>query len=180
MHAHADVGRELMSQESYLEIVPGEPGDHPDATIGELVDRLESTTVQLGRLIECRSHEALQRPGHDGDWGVLEILCHLRDWEAVVHARVDHMLEGDRPVLEEPDTSMWPLEHDYGAQDSHAVVDELAGMRHTLVERLRGLEPGMWTAPAGLDGEEVTLRDVVERTVDHDARFLREAREAVG
>lgn len=169
-----------MIQEPYLSTGPGEPGSNPDATIGEVVDRLECTIVHLGRLIECRSHEALQRPGHDGDWGVVEILCHLRDWEAVVHDRVGRMLEEGRAALVEPDTSMWPLEHDYGAQDSHAVFDELAGMRRALVERLRGLEPGMWAATGELAGEAITLRDVIERAADHDAHYVQAAREAVG
>lgn len=169
-----------MIGEPYLSTGPDEPGKIPDATIGDMVDRLEGTIVHLGRLVECRSPEALQRPGHDGDWGVVEILCHLRDWEAVVHDRVDRMLDGGRAAFVEPDTSMWPLEHDYGAQDSHAVFDELAGMRRSLVERLRGLEPAMWTVTADLEGEEITLRDVLERTADHDARYVEAAREAVG
>lgn len=168
-----------MSQEPYESTVSNESGGCADATIADLVDRLESTVVQLRRLIECRSHEALQRPGSDGHWGVVEVLCYLRDWEAVVHDRVERVMAGDQPALDEPDTSMWPLEHEYGAQDSHVVFEELSGMRCSLIERLRELESGAWEAIARIGDAEITLRGLMERTAEHDARYVQEAREAV-
>ena len=168
-----------MSQETYERTVSNESGGCADATIADLIDRLESTVVHLGRLIECRTHEALQRPGSDGHWGVVEVLCYLRDWEAVVHHRVERVLAEESPALDEPDTSMWPLEHEYGTQDSHVVFDELSGMRCSLVERLRELEPGAWGAAARVGDAEITLRGLLEQTAEHDAQYVQEAREAV-
>lgn len=145
-----------------------------------MLDRLDAVLVQLGRLIECRPHESLQQPGHDGRWGVVEILCHLRDWELVVHDRVARLVAGDRPHLEDPDTSMWPLEHDYGAQDSLEVFAKLVAMRRALIERLRSLGPDAWARVGVLDGHgELSLHGFLEQVVAHDDRYVAEARDAV-
>lgn len=52
-------------------------------------------------------------------------------------------------------------------------------MGGTLVERLRGLESGAWDAIARLGEEGITLRALLERMAEHDARDVGEAREAV-
>jgi hypothetical protein len=46
-----------------------------DPETEELLEDLRGVVVQFQRLIDCRSRESLQQPGHDGRWGVVEVLC---------------------------------------------------------------------------------------------------------
>lgn len=151
-----------------------------DPETEELLEHLRGMVVQFQRLIDCRSRESLQQPGHDGHWGVVEVLCYLRDWEGVIHDRVRRITEEHGPVLEEPDTTMWPLEHDYGAQDSYVVFQELAALRESLLGTLRDLAPSAWDRTGVFEGRgSLALRDYLREVVSHDARYVQEARDAL-
>jgi hypothetical protein len=146
----------------------------------EVLVRLELVISRFERLIEGRSSEVLQQPGHDGRWGVAEVLCHLRDWEDVIHDRIWQIVEGERPDFEDPDVLMWSLEHDYGAQDGHEVLRELAARRRSLIERLRQAQEDAWERTGILSGHgEITLREFLNHVVAHDERYVAEAQDAL-
>lgn len=172
---------ELMNQESNHEVVPEEIATialAPDTE--EVLEGLQGVIAQFQRMIDCRSYESLQAPGHDGHWGVVEILCYLRDWEAVVHERVRRIIHEDAPQLEEPDTTMWPLDHEYGAQDSYDVFHDLAVLRGSLIGRLREMDQSLWERTGDVEGHgELTLRDYMREVVAQGERYVQEAREAV-
>jgi hypothetical protein len=137
--------------------------------------------MHLGRLIDGRSSESLRQPGEDGRWGVVEVLCHLRDWEMVIHERIGSIIEEELPELPEVDATMWPLEHEYREQDSIEVYNELAGLREALVGRLREISPAAWERRGiSPSGQPVSLRGIVADVLLHDDHYLGEAREAVG
>jgi uncharacterized damage-inducible protein DinB len=146
----------------------------------EMLGRLDLVICRFERLIENRSRESLQQPGHDGRWGVAEVLCHLRDWEHVIHDRIWQIVEGERPEFEDPDVLMWSLENDYGAQDGHGVFRELAALRRSLIDGLRQTPEDAWERTCVLvDHGEMTLRDFLAHVVAHDERYVGEAREAI-
>ena len=148
-----------MSQETEHPAMADSPSVPPDPEIEEALDKLGNLVIQLGRLIDGRSRDALQQPGEDGRWGVVEVLCHLRDWEMVTHDRIRRIIEEDTPHLAEVDATMWPLEHEYRTQDSIAVFEVLAGQRRELIERLREIAPAEWERGGVLgSGQPVSLR----------------------
>jgi hypothetical protein len=152
----------------------------PEPDIEGILGKLERLVVQFERLIENRSRESLQQPGEDGRWGVVEVVCHMRDWETILHDRVGRILEDECPVLDNPDTTMWPLEHNYRGQDSHTVFRDLASRRRELIERLREVEPTAWERTAIVEPMgEISLRELLDQAIAHDDRYLQEAREAV-
>jgi hypothetical protein len=146
-----------------------------------IVDALEATIVNFGRLIENRSSEELQQAAQDGGWGVVEILAHLQDWEEVTHERVRSILEEEHPELEDYDDTLWAIEHDYGSQDGHTVFSHISDLRQDLVDRLRDLDDGTWQRTASLSGHgEITLAWLMEWLVSHDTRHLGQARDVFG
>lgn len=171
---------ELMSQETDHQPVADRSSGSPDPAIQETLQTLESLVDRFERLIEGRSREALQQPGEDGRWGVVEVLCHLRDWEHVLHDRVWRILEEDRPDFDVIDATMWPLEHDYRVQDSIEVFDDLATRRHALVDRLGDIAPEAWERVGLESGQELSLREIIGMAIAHDEQYVQEAREAVG
>jgi len=159
------------------------PASEADAglTPAVILDALEATIVSLERLLEGRSSEELRQAAQDGGWGIVEILSHIQDWEEVAHERVRSILEQTRPELEDYDDSLWAIEHDYGSQNGHTVLACIVELRSQLVERLRHLEPASWQRQAILAGEgEITLRWLMQRLVEHDARHIGQAREVFG
>lgn len=161
----------------------GEPVEtsHDGRSPEVIVDALESTVVSLERLISDRSADELQQAARDGGWGAVELLAHMRDWEEISKERVRRMLEEDRPVLEEYDDSLWAIEHEYGTQDGHEVVRQFAGLRRSLVERLRNLDDDEWQRTAVLPSDgEITLMRLMSNLTRQDARHLDQIREALG
>lgn len=182
IHVDDIVGNmELMSQETnYTHATPDVPLMVLSPQAEDILDTLENIVIQLDRLIESRSRESLQQPGQDGRWGVVEVLCHLRDWEGIVHDRIWQIVEGERPELEDPDVMMWSLENDYGAQDPYEVFGELTALRRSLIERLRETEPDSWERTGVICGRgEMTLGEFLLHVIEHDQRFVEDAREAV-
>lgn len=171
---------ELMSQETNQDKEGDTATLAVSARVEEILTSLEQMIVQFDRLIAGRSREALQQPGQDGGWGVVEVLCFLRDWEDVIHDRIVQIIGGEHPEFDDPDVMMWSLEHDYGAQDAHEVFGQLVALRKALVERLREMDEAAWERTGVMVGRgEVTLEEFLEHVIEHDQRYLGEAREAV-
>jgi hypothetical protein len=171
---------ELMSQETNQDKEGETATLAVSPRVEEILGSLEQMAVQFDRLIAGRSREALQQPGQDGRWGVVEVLCFLRDWEDVIHDRIVQIIGGERPEFDDPDVMMWSLEHDYGAQDAHEVFGQLVALRTALVERLREMDEAAWERTGVMMGRgEVTLEEFLQHVIEHDQRYLVEAREAV-
>lgn len=158
------------------------PGDGDDGmTPGQLTDALDANLTIFERLIEDRSREELAQPAHDGNWGAVEILSHLRDWEEITHDRIWRILAEDIPALEEHDDSFWEIENDYGARDGHAVLGETIDMRRQLIARLRDLAPEDWEQTGLLEGTgAVSVLRLMRSLARHDAKNLARLREALG
>lgn len=161
-------------------VTPGDDGiEEPDPE--RIIEALESTPVRFERLIENRSADELRRAAQDGHWGIVEILSHVLDWEEIFHERVTRILRTSRPELEAHDDTLWAIEHDYGSQDGHAVFARFAGQRQALVEELRGLGEEAWERTAVLEGRgEVSLRGLMQALIEHDLRYVGQARDVLG
>lgn len=152
----------------------------PSRTIDEILAALRATPYELARLIEGQSEDALAQPASDGEWGVVEILPHLRDWEEVYVGWIRRLLEEDTPTLPVVDDSLWAIEHDYA---SERVPDALAGfgdLREEAVRLLESLDPATWERQAvhpQVGG--LTLHQLADRMCDHDARHIEQARDAL-
>ena len=49
-----------------------------------IVEALIAFPEEFGRVaVEGRNRDDLFQPGSDGGWGIIEILCHLADWEEI-------------------------------------------------------------------------------------------------
>lgn len=142
---------------------------------------LGAMPVELGRMLEDASAEALTQPSHDGGAAVVELVAHLRDWEAVVDGWVERMLaDDDLPILDVPDDSLWAIEQDYAAEDPHRAFAAFRERRLGLVALLDTLDEAGWAREGTFDGDGPrTVRQVLDVLCDRDADHLRRAREAL-
>ncbi len=146
----------------------------------QVLASLQSTPRDFGRIIEGESRERLAKPASDGDWGVVEILPHLADWEEVAAFWTGRILREETPVLEAVDDSLWAIEHDYANEDPYQALERFAGLRHALIETLQGINDDDWQRDAihAAHGQ-ITLHQFADRICDDDARYLAQARDAL-
>ena len=156
---------------------------NPDAisTSGAaILPALAAFPDDLARTLNGQSAAALVRPASDGGWGVVENLCHMRDWEEIFLARARAIVERDRPELPVFDDELWPIERDYRGQPPDRVVQRLRDLRGQLVVLLTSLPDAAWqrTGLHGLRGE-ITLYDLVALLHQHCEEHLVQIQEAL-
>lgn len=112
------------------------------------------------------------RDGDDG-WSVLEILCHLRDYQAIFAERMRRILEEDRPTFrlyDERARLAMVIENAYADQDLRDVLDDYLAARRGIIERLAPLTADQWLREGKFaDDDIVDLTMPVVHTLLHDA-----------
>jgi len=145
-----------------------------------LVAALAAFPEELGRTLADRPAEALTRPASDGGWGVVENVCHLRDWEAIFLARARAMVDGVEPALPAYDDELWAIERDYRGDDPWRALAEFAGQRAELVRVLEGLPADGWQRRGRHEHHgEISIGWLAEEVRRHDEGHLAQIREAL-
>lgn len=108
------------------------------------------------------------RDGADG-WTILEVLCHLRDFDAIFRARAQQMLDEDQPDLPAYDHEQMAIDQDYNGQDLAYVYEEFADSRKQTFRFFRSLDDAGWER-AGNHPERghFSMTDAVLQVVLHD------------
>ena len=141
---------------------------------------LTAMPEELGRALHDHAVEDLMQPSRDGGWGVIEILCHLRDWEGIFLERFKTTAEQERPFLPTYDDELWPIERDYRGQNPVKTFERFQDLRAELVAFLTDLPADAWNRPAvhGAYGP-VTLHWMADHVCDHDREHLEQVRDAL-
>lgn len=147
-----------------------------------ILEQLEGFPDELERVIfaDHVTDEDIFRPGSDGGWGVIEVLPHLRDWEAIYMERARMIVDEDNPHIAGYDDSLWPIERDYRGQDPEQVFDEFQALRAEHVSYLKALAADAWsrTGEHSLWGQ-TTLHWMENYISDHDHEHLNQARDVL-
>ena len=142
--------------------------------------QLAAVPDTLRRLVGDRSADDLRQPGQDGSNAVVEVLCHLVDWEEITGERVWRMLHQESPEFENIDDSLWSIEHNYIARNGREALDAFVLSRGKLIETLTALDDAGWqrTASLGTHGT-ITLAWLIEKIAAHDDKHIAELNEAL-
>ena len=145
-----------------------------------LLQALAALPEDLARVVAGRPLDELVRPASDGGWGVIENLCHLRDWEEIFLERARAIVERERPDLPAFDDDLWAIERDYRGQDPGRVLERFRELRAQLVEFLAGLPAAAWQRRGvhAVHGE-ITLRWLIEELREHGEAHLAQIRQAL-
>ena len=146
-----------------------------------LVRALAVLPEEIARAIDGHPTEALCRPGSDGAWGVVDHLCHLRDWEEIFVERVRVILAMHAPELPAYDDELWPIERDYRGADPIRAFARFRELQGTLVASLEGLPDQAWhrVGRHGLLGD-ITLLWLADHVREHGEEHLDSIRDALG
>jgi hypothetical protein len=145
-----------------------------------IVAALDAFPEELARLLDDQPREALVAPSSDGGPGVVELLPHLRDWEAIFLGRVDAIMTQDHPTLPAFDDDLWAIERDYRGQDPARVLAEFLSLRADLLDHLRHADEAAWRRTADHEtAGEVDLLWLGNQVVQSDADHVAQIRDAL-
>lgn len=112
------------------------------------------------------------RDGSEG-WTVLEVLCHLRDFDRIFHDRALLMIEQDTPELVPQDHEALATEHRYNEQLLDVVFAELVASRHNFIEFFKTLDDEQWSREGKHpERDRFTMTDAVMQVGLHDCDHI--------
>lgn len=128
----------------------------------------------LGHILRNISNERARalRDGPAG-WSIVEIVCHLRDFDEIFQNRARMMLERDHPKLPAYDHEAMALERAYQAESLRAAYDALKVSRASFAAFFDALTPAEW-ARAGVHPERdsFSMTDALMQVSAHDLDHL--------
>ena len=142
-----------------------------------MIDALRKSHLVLGLMIADVTQEQAQtlRDGPDG-WSVVEIVCHVRDYQEIFFERIRMMAEAQddeqRPainMIDEKVRQAMVLERDYAHQNLQAVYADFLKTRAALTDYVLKLQPEQW-GRVGIHPMygEVDVATEVFHAVSHD------------
>lgn len=146
-------------------------------TRANLIGLMQNTLKILGYFVDGTTQEVAttRRDPNDGDkgWTMLEVVCHLRDFDAIFLGRARLMVEQEYPALSPYDHEQLAIERAYNRQDLRQVYQELVHSRREFVEFFRSLDEAQWQR-SGVHAERgrFTMHDALVQVGQHDALHI--------
>jgi len=109
-----------------------------------MIANMEKSYKILGMVLDEVTQEQAQtlREGSDG-WTILEIVCHVRDYQEIFMRRAQRMLEEDNPTIVPYDATAREamiIDNNYAGQNLREVFTDYVATRHEYIALLSGLE----------------------------------------
>jgi uncharacterized damage-inducible protein DinB len=143
----------------------------------DLVERLQTDSVEVQRAIEALSEEAASHRPSEGEWSAKETLGHLCDHAFHLHDRLYRMIK-----LEEPRLAAWDQIEELNKRNPQAaqlsaLLDEYMRQRADTVDMLTDLVHWNW-ARCGRHEERgrLSIRQLVDLAIAHDDAHLAQLR----
>jgi hypothetical protein len=115
------------------------------------------------------------RDGRDGPkgWSVVEVLCHLRDYDNIFRMRAEMMRAQEYPNLPYYDHEVLAVERAYNSQQLVKVMEELTQSRRATIAFFEQLQEADWER-AGVHPERghFTMTDALVQVGTHDATHI--------
>ena len=128
----------------------------------------------LGHILEGVSDDQARalRDGPDG-WSVIEIVCHLRDFDEIFHSRAVMMLQNDHPLLPAYDHEAMAIERAYQQDTLSDGFGALKLSRQRLIAFFKTLTQEQWSR-GGVHPERdsFTMTDALMQVASHDLDHL--------
>ncbi len=143
---------------------------------------LPKTPVILNAILRGVDQQRAQTAtdGADG-WSVLEVVCHLNDFEQVFLDRAHLILEYDLPHIEHVDQDALVISNRYAEQNLRDVFASYVAKRREYLALLRGLSPDQWQRKAiHYTWGEMAMVELATNTTLHDVNHIEQIVKALG
>lgn len=137
---------------------------------GWQITRMELSLKTIESLLSTLPHDDMTTYRDSGDgWTVLEVLCHLRDFEEVFRERFRLAVEQDNPALPFPNPDELARTNAYNQQSWHTVFEDWKRSRAAFIDFLKSRAESDWERPARHPTRGIlTLHDQLFLTALHD------------
>jgi len=142
---------------------------------------LKSTPAALDTLTHDLPAALWQAAPAEGEWGITEILCHLRDVDQEVNwVRLQQVTRQRNPFLPGEVTDPWAQERNYKYQDGISALAAFADIRMRLVQLLDSISLEDWQLPArhAIFGP-TNLYELVKFITQHDRNHVCQAKQSI-
>jgi uncharacterized damage-inducible protein DinB len=148
--------------------------DDDTLTAAHLISAYEKSVEELRAAVAGLTGEQLRSRPVAGKWRMLEVVCHVADYEQFFADRMKRTVAMDRPVLLGADGFRYPEPLHYQDHDLEQELDLVAATRRQMAHTLGLVTPDAWQRPAvrsetGL----VTLRQLLLHAINHLRHHLR-------
>ena len=152
-------------------------------TIASLIDEYAAGPAELRKLVAGLSAEQVRARPIPGKWSILEVVCHLADFEPVYLDRLKVILVQDRPTFFGRDENAFAAKFAYHQRDLAEELKIIESCRQSMSRILRTL-PAADFQRLGVHNEagEMTFEALLRRVtghVTHHAKFIAEKRAAL-
>ncbi len=138
------------------------------------ISAMRLTCEILGHILHNVSDDQARalRDGPDG-WSVIEVLCHLRDFDEIFHRRALMMLEREQPQLPAYDHVAMAVERAYQRESVADAYGALKQSRRLFVQFFEQLTAEQW-ARGGIHPERgpFSMTDALMQVGAHDLDHL--------
>jgi len=138
------------------------------------LDMLRKNLKVVGHIVENTSQAdaSTYRDGGDG-WTVVEVVCHLRDWEILFLERARMTMTQEFPTLPNPNPTEAALEREYNTQNLQSVYAEWQRNRDLFLNFLDSIAETDWERAADHPVRgHFTLNDQLLLTAWHDVNHI--------
>ena len=112
------------------------------------------------------------RDGPDG-WSIIEIVCHLRDFDEIFYSRAQLMQAQAQPQLPAYDHEAMAIERDYQGEELAEALAALKASRERFIAFLAGLTPEQWQRDGvHPERDSFTMTDAAMQVGLHDLDHL--------
>jgi hypothetical protein len=152
----------------------------------ELADQYLAGAAQLRAAVAGMTREQLVARPIAGKWSVLEVVCHIADFEPILAERMKRIItmSADVPLLLAADENLFVKElkyHERDVEEELAVVD---ATRRQMARIIRGLRPEqlLQTGNHNKKGLQTLEKVITTATghIPHHLPFVAEKRKALG
>ena len=144
---------------------------------------LKKNPTILKSILRGVTHEEARQARDEGPdgWNVIEVLCHLRDFDAVFMERAWAMVEQDRPAMQPVDHLQMVIERRYAEQQFETVLAEYLAHRAEFNAWVAALTDDDWgrVGVHPVNGE-VTLLEQIVQASDHDTNHFEQIARILG
>jgi hypothetical protein len=142
--------------------------DYSKLSNEQLIDEYLTGSAALSEAILGAGDEQLRTRTAPGKWSILEVLCHIADFEIIGSERIRRVLSEEQPTLlnGEPDDFERGLLYDM--RDPHEELSLIQTIRSQTARILRHVPDDAWQRRGihSTDGP-LSLRQLIERVTNH-------------
>ncbi len=113
-------------------------------TLSETIDALRLTPELLALAVRDLTPEQAKTPPAEGEWSVVEVICHLRDVEEIAYHRFRALRDVENATVAGADADAMARERNYIADDLHKALSAFTQTHALHVAELTALQPDQW------------------------------------